>query len=382
MEIVEIIEIVVQAENSERKKTAELILEKLPAGNGKAEDEKILAFRVAKGLPVNIHLADRDEFPTTLHAVTGSVDHVGALRSLAEKRGYTLQESGLFEKKRRIKLESEGELFKKLGMEYLPPELRENRGEIEAALENRLPGLIRLEDIKGVFHVHTSWSDGSHTVEEMASAAKDFGLEYVGISDHSVSARYAGGLTVDRVKKQWEEIENFNARNGGIHVFKGVECDILTDGSLDYGDTLLEGFDFVIISVHSKLKMEKGEATDRIIRALSHPAVTMLGHPTGRLLLAREGYLLDMERILDACAEHGVAVELNADPNRLDIDWRYLRDASARGIPVSINPDAHSTFAISQIEHGIRIARKGWLRKEDVLNTLPLHSVERVIRKR
>ncbi len=184
------------------------------------------------------------------------------------------------------------------------------------------------------------------------------------------------------MKRQWEEIENFNARNGEIHVFKGIECDILTDGSLDYGDTLLEGFDFVIISVHSKLKMEKEEATDRIIRALSHPAVTMLGHPTGRLLLAREGYLLDMERILDACAEHGVAVELNADPNRLDIDWRYLCDASARGIPVSINPDAHSAFAISQIEHGIRIARKGWLRKEDVLNSLPLHSVERAIRKR
>jgi DNA polymerase (family X) len=381
LEIIDSIEIIVLAKENEKEHFLNLIDINLPAEEKFFEGGRSISFRVKDGLPAKIYIVEKSEFPTFLNSHTGSAEHVSTLCSQAEKCGYTLSESGLFEKGIRVPLEKEGDLYKKLGMQFIPPELRENTGEIEASLKNTLPELIDLKDIKGIFHIHTSFSDGYNTVEEMALAAKDMGFEYIGISDHSMSAGYAGGLSIEKVKKQWEEIEKFNACKRGIRVFKGIECEILLDGSLDYPDTVLDGFDFVIASVHSKLKMKKEEAALRILRALSHPSVTMLGHPTGRLLLAREGYPLDMDEILDACAEHGVIVELNSDPNRLDIDWRNLRGATPRGIPVSINPDAHSAYAISQIKYGVDIARKGWLSKNDVLNTLPLPEVEKAIRK-
>lgn len=331
--------------------------------------------RFENGLICNLRIVNENEFPCALHHFTGSAEHNTALRSFARENGLEINEYGIFKNDNPFKIKDEADFFSKLEMDYIPPELRENSGEINAALEHRIPELIDYDDIKGIFHVHTAWSDGSNTTAEMAEAAKNSGMEYIGISDHSVSASYAGGLTNEDVKKQWEEIDRYNSKNHGIHVFKGIESEIHRDGSLDYDESFLEEFDFVIASIHSWFTMNQNEATERIIRAISHPLVTMLGHPTGRLLLAREGYPVDMEKILDACYENNVIVELNANPQRLDIDWRYLKAAKKRKVSISINPDSHSSSTLSFMRYGVNIARKGWLEKDDVFNTNSLAEV-------
>ena len=324
-----------------------------------------------------IKFVDETAFSTALLLNTGSDEHVDSLNGIAEKKGYTIKEDGFYYHGDLIELQNEAELYEHLDMIFIPPELRENNGEIEAGRSGRIPDLIAAEDLRGIFHMHTVWSDGSNTIAELAEAARTMGMEYIGISDHSVSAGYAGGLSVERLLAQWDEIDAFNESGNGIHVFKGIESDITVSGDLDYDDSVLEKFDFIIASIHSKFNMSEAEATERIIKAVSHPAVTMLGHPTGRLLLARNGYPVDMERVLESCAEHGVAVELNANPRRLDIDWRYLRMAVSLGVKISINPDAHNIASLSQIRYGIKIARKGWLTKKDVFNTAPLENVKR-----
>jgi len=341
--------------------------------------QKKVSVRFKSGLVCNLFIVNEHEFPCALHYFTGSAGHTAALRSFAEKNGLKISEYGISRNGFLLNVEDEADFFSKLKMTCIPPELRENNGEIEAALEKKLPELITYNDIKGIFHLHTVWSDGANTIAEMAEAAKTMGMEYIGISEHSSSASYAGGLTVDDVKRQWEEIDRFNAEDHGIHVFKGIESEILPDGSLDYNDNIINQFDFVIASIHSWFSMTSEEATQRIIRAVSHPSVTMLGHPTGRLLLAREGYPVDMEKILDACSEYNVIIELNANPQRLDIDWRYLREAKKRKIPVSINPDAHSASTLSFLRYGINIARKGWLEKEDVFNTNSLDTLFKLL---
>ncbi|MCE5251505.1 DNA polymerase/3'-5' exonuclease PolX [bacterium] len=330
----------------------------------------------SKGFTGTILIVGTEMFPFALLWNTGSEQFITSLCAHVKEIGFDIREQGIYRDGAALQFAEENELFDVFGMEYIPPELRENNGEIEMALKHRLPELIRQEDLCGIFHVHTVWSDGSDTITGMAEAAHGMGMRYIGISDHSASAGYAGGLSVERVKAQWEEIDSLRDRDPGIYIFKGIESDIRVDGTLDYPDEILEGFDFVIASIHSRFTMDEDMATERIIRAISHPSVTMLGHPTGRLLLAREGYPVDMERILDACARNDVVIELNANPHRLDLDWRFLKTAASRGVMISINPDAHDVSMLSHIRFGINVARKGWITKESVFNAGTLEKVK------
>jgi DNA polymerase (family X) len=260
-------------------------------------------------------------------------------------------------------------LFEKAQLPFIAPELRESGDILTIAATNQLPNLITLGDIKGVIHTHTTYSDGLHSVEEMAKAAQHLGYQYIGITDHSKAAFYANGLKEDRVLAQWEEINRLNGEFFNFRILKGIECDILNDGTMDYNEELLSGFDFVIASVHSNLKMHEEKATARIIKAVENQYVTILGHPTGRLLLSREGYPIDHEKVIDACAANGVTIELNAHPWRLDVDWTWIPRARERGVLIAINPDAHSTSGIKDIRYGIMAARKGGLDAAGCLNT-------------
>ncbi len=367
-----------------------------------------------EGIQVDVRVVSDHQYPCALHYFTGSKEHNIAMRQRAQDRGMRLNEYGLFKISssfRRkpsttttladgppsqsggpesrtlsedwtpasagvtsVKCKDEAELFKKLGLAYIPPELREDRGEIEAAEKGKLPALIELEDIRGVFHVHSTWSDGRASLEEMIAGAQGLGWAYVGISDHSRSAVYAKGLTPERVSQQRKEIEKLREKFK-IHIFWGTECDVLKDGSLDYPDAILEGYDFVIASVHSNYNLSEAEMTARIVRALKNQYVTFLGHMTGRLLLERDGYAVRHDEVLRAAAGEGVALELNAHPQRLDIDWRELPKARELGVKISINPDAHSVGGLQVVRYGVGIARKGWLTQADVLNTLPLSKI-------
>lgn len=259
-------------------------------------------------------------------------------------------------------------LFEKAKLPFIPAELRENGDILSLAAADKLPNLIHLGDIKGVIHTHTTYSDGLHSVEDMAKMAQQLGYQYIGITDHSKAAFYANGLKEDRVLMQWEEIDRLNGQFFNFKILKGIECDILNDGSMDYNDEILRGFDFVIASVHSNLKMNEEKATARLIKATENQYVTILGHPTGRLLLSREGYPIDHKKVIDACAANGVSIELNAHPWRLDVDWTWIPYARERGVLISVNPDAHATSGINDIRYGIMAARKGGLDAEGCLN--------------
>ena len=335
---------------------------------------------LTSGIQVDLRVVRPKEFPFALHYFTGSKAHNIAVRGLAQKKGYKLNEYGLWKGSKGIPCASEEELFAKLGLAWIPPEMREDTGEIAAAAKGEIPRLVDLDDLKGVFHTHSTWSDGSATIEQMARAAQKLGLSYLGLSDHSRSAAYAGGLPEEAIGKQHAEIDALNARLKNFRVLKGIECDILPDGKMDYPDKILARFDFVIGSVHSRFNMSEREMTARICRALANPHVSWIGHPTGRLLLAREGYPVDLHAIVDTAAKHGKFVELNAHPLRQDLDWQACRYAKKKGVPVSINPDAHSTGGIADIRYGIGTARRAWLTKEDVLNALPLDKVLKRLR--
>src|SRR5262249_9789104 len=265
---------------------------------------------------------------------------------------------------------------------YIPPELREDTGEIQAAEAHTLPTLLEPDELQGTFHCHTDWSDGKDTLLDMVQAAKNLGFKYFGIGDHSQSLTVANGLTPDRVRKQQEAIDALNTKVKGIRIFKGTECDILPDGSLDYDDKLLATFDYVVASVHSHFNLPEAEMTARIIKALSHPAVTMLGHATGRLLLRRDGYKVDVEAILKAAAKHGKMIEINAQPMRLDLDWVHCKRAKELGVPVVINPDAHSPGEIGLNRFGVFVARRAWLEKKDVFNTQTAAQVAKALASR
>jgi len=256
---------------------------------------------------------------------------------------------------------TEAEVFARAACDPIPPELREDEVYIGLARNGRLPELIEVEDVRGVVHSHSTYSDGIHTLRRMAEAARDKGLAYLVISDHSKTAVYADGLPIEKVKEQWAEIDALNEELAPFRIYKSIESDILADGSLDYPDEILAGFDLVIASVHSGLNMDEEKATQRLLTAIANPYTTVLGHPTGRLLLSRAGYPIDHRRIIDACAEHGVAIELNANPYRLDLDWTWIPYAMEKGVPVSINPDAHSVGGIDDIRYGVFAARKGGL---------------------
>jgi DNA polymerase (family 10) len=341
-----------------------------------ANEPTQVSVRVQGGLKADLHLVSDEAFPLALFHMTGSQSHVAAIGERARQRGYTLDARGLWHGQTAVVCRDEAELYARLGLPYIPPELREGMGEVEAAERGALPVLVEEQDIHGVFHVHSTWSDGVADIEEMARAAQRLGYRYMGLSDHSQSARYAHGLEPERVRQQRAVIERLNAELAGITILHGSEVDILPDGSLDYPDELLRQFDFVVASVHSRFTMPREEMTARIVKAMQNPAVTMVGHLTGRLLLARDGYALDIEAIVEEAIRLGVIIEVNANPHRLDLDWRYLRQACGRGLAISINPDAHSPEGLSDVPYGVGAARKGWVSASSVLNTRDLQDVQ------
>lgn len=347
-----------------------------------ATNIKRIKVRLESGIEVDLKVVRPEAYACALVYNTGSREHGVALSKLAEQKGLTFTETGLFKGEERLTVNSEREFYAYLGLQYISPEIRENSREISVAQQEALPTLVNLNDLRGVFHLHTTYSDGSSTLEEMVQEAVKQGFEYVGISDHSQSAHYAGGLKIDDVKRQWEEIAILREKYPQITIFAGIESDIKPDGALDYPDNLLQGFDFVIASVHSHFRMPEGEMTRRINKAMSHHAVTMLGHPTGRILLARPGYALNIKTILDTAKENDVLIELNASPARLDLDWRYFKEAKEKGIMISINPDAHHWKEIADVFFGVAVARKGWAEKEDIFNCYSAKMVKEYLAKK
>jgi DNA polymerase (family 10) len=340
--------------------------------------------RLEGGIQADLRVVTPEEYPSALLYFTGSKEHNIALRSRALARGWTLNEYRLGpDEKAKTRPEavpairSEKDLYGALGLDYIEPELREDRGEIAAAAEHSLPQLVELENLRGTFHNHTTESDGRSSLEEMVSAAQDLGLQYLGISDHSVSSFQAHGLDAARLLRQVAQIREMNKRIGkDFRVFAGVECDILKDGSLDYPDEVLAQLDYVVASVHASFTQSQSEMTARLVRAISNPYVTMIGHMSGRLLLSREAYAVDVAAVIDAAADTKTVIELNANPRRLDMDWRWWPLAKEKGVLTSINPDAHHVSQLQYLWNGIGIARKGWLSARDVINTLPLGKIE------
>jgi DNA polymerase (family 10) len=320
-----------------------------------------------------------DQFAYALHHFTGSQAHNVHLRTKWKEKGYKINEYGLTGPNGPIVCKTESEFFAALGLDYVPPELREDTGEIEAAAAKTLPRLVEVTDIRGVFHNHTTASDGGASLEEMAEAAQALGFQYLGIADHSQSLAMARGLTPDRVRLQHEQIDRLNESLDDFRVFKGTECDILADGTLDFDDKTLETFDYVVASVHSLFGQPREVMTARMVRAVKHPLVTMLGHATGRLLLRRDGYQVDLDAVLHAAAEAGTMVEINAQPNRLDLDWVHCKRAKALGVKLVINPDAHSTEELGLYTYGVDVARRGWLERGDVFNTLTASQIEKAL---
>src|SRR3989441_11475 len=340
-------------------------------GKGDTKSSVVLG----SGIAMDLRVVKDSQFPYTLHHFTGSKEHHISLRRRALSMNMTINDYGLFKGKEPhlelVPCKNEADIYKALGLAYIEPELREDMGEIEAAVHGTLPELVQESDLRGVLHVHSTWSDGQNTIREMAEACIAHGFMYLGITDHSKAAAYAGGLSEDSLRRQQEEIDRLNEEyTGRLRILKGTECDILKDGSLDYTDEVLASLDFVIASIHSNFNLSPEEQTRRMLHAISNPYVNIIGHPTGRILLGRAGYSLDMEAVIDAAAAHGTCIEVNANPARLDIDWRLLHKARDKGIKIPINPDAHTLAGIADMRYGIGIARKGWLRATDVLNTL------------
>lgn len=335
-------------------------------GSGETKGSVILK----SGIQADLRVVKPLEFPHALQHFTGSKEHNTDLRRHAKSLGYKVNEYGLFKEEDSgpIYCDDEAGIYLQLGLAYIPPELREGLGEIEAALAGELPELIWPEAIKGIFHVHTNYSDGVNSLREMAEAANRRGYRYLGIADHSGTAVYARGLSSEILLKQFEEIEELNREYPDFRIFKGIEADILASGELDYGSEILAKFDFVIGSIHSHFRMNKNEMTARILKAMDSPFLTMLGHATGRILLERPGYEVDLDAVIEKAAENDVILEFNANPYRLDLDWRWLKKAKERGVKIAINPDAHSTGELDLVNSGLAVARKGWLETGDVFN--------------
>lgn len=330
-----------------------------------------------------LNLTDKQHYGAVLLLATGSQEHLKELRAIAAARSMTLDKDGLRKGDKIIASKSEEEIYRALGLQFIEPELREGRGEVTLAQKGKLPALVTDADLRGILHAHTDRSDGVDTLEAMAEATRERGYSYFGVADHSRTAHYAGGLSLEEIAAQHAEVDQLNRRYGKrFRIFKGIESDILVDGSLDYPDEVLAQFDFVVASVHGRFKLDRKGQTERIIRAVSNPHTTILGHMTGRQLLRRPGYEVDIERILSACAKHGVAVEINANPWRLDLDWRWHQRAIELGCLMSINPDAHSTDEIDLTHWGVEMARKGGVPKERVLNCLDLAAFAALLKER
>ena len=369
----------------------------IPAGDFRRGCELVRDLAIVAQLPVGnsdpivrrggsqlaVHLADEMHYGSVLLLATGSEDHIAGLRARAAVLGMTLGEDGLRKSGKLVAGSSEEDIYSSLGLSFIPPELREGRGEIERALEGKLPPLVTDDDIRGILHAHTDRSDGVDTLEVMAEAVRSRGYDYFGVTDHSRSAHYAGGLKLEEINEQHTEIHRLNKRyRNDFRIFKGIESDILADGSLDYPEEVLAQFDFVIASVHGRFALDRESQTARILRVVENPYTTILGHMTGRLLLRRPGYEVDVESILAACAAQGVAVEINANPWRLDLDWRWHQRALELGCMMSINPDAHSTDEIDLTHWGVEMARKGGVPRSAVLNCLDLPAFAQHLTKR
>lgn len=338
------------------------------------QDDRRMTLRFAGGASAQLIVTPPVNAGAVLVQATGSEAHLHELAAHAAGRGLTLTGAALWRGSTFVPTPDEPAFYAALGLEFIPPELREGGGEAAAAAAHGLPRLLERGDLRGFLHCHTRYSDGSSTVEELALACRSAGYEYVGITDHSQAAAYAGGLKPDDLRRQWDEIDELNARLDGIRVLKSVEADILQDGRVDFAESILAGLDFVIASVHSRFNMGEREMTARMLAAMDNPYLTIIGHPTGRLLLSRDPYGLDLDAVIEKAASTGVALEINADPHRLDLDWRVLRRARDRGVAISIGADAHSAAGIANVEYGVAVARKGWLGPDDVLNTLPVNA--------
>lgn len=339
-------------------------------------DEDSARLRMINGIRATLHCVDDAAFPLAFWRATGTPEHCDAVIERLRARGFALRDDQLVDANgNAVEGADEAAIYASAGLAFIPVELREHTGEIAAAESRTIPDLIELGDLRGILHCHSTYSDGNTSIAEMVDAARKKGWSYLGISDHSQAASYAGGLNRDAVLRQHEEIDALNATLRGFRVLKGIEADILADGTVDYADDLLDRFEYVIGSIHSRFGMGQVEMTERILKAMSDPRLTIIGHPTGRLLLRREPFAVDMDAVMDMAAETGIALELNCDPNRLDLDWRWLQVARQRGVTIEVGPDAHSPSELSFVDFGIQIGRKGWLEKANVLNTRDANGV-------
>ncbi|RZK66846.1 MAG: DNA polymerase/3'-5' exonuclease PolX [Pedobacter sp.] len=355
-EIIDELEFVIGAEQVEEVQTSLETFEPLSLILG----ENCFITTTEAGLRIKVFVVDKSDFYLEWFKLTGNTEHVEQILNLAGDGPFKSEEA----------------IYSKAGLAFIEPELREGLDEIALAKENNLPKLITDEDLKGSLHNHSTWSDGVHTLEQMAVYCKDtLNLQYLGICDHSKTAVYAKGLNEQRVFAQHLEIDELNKKLSPFKIFKGIESDILSDGSLDYSDEVLKTFDFVVASVHSNLRMDESKATARLLKAIENPYTTILGHPTGRLLLSRAGYPIDYKKIIDACAANKVVIEINANPLRLDLDWRWHRYALEKGVLLSVNPDAHRTEGFQDMRYGILVARKGGLSADKCLNAFSLQEI-------
>jgi DNA polymerase (family 10) len=332
------------------------------------QDERRVTLRVSGGTQAQIVVTTPRNAGAVLVQATGSEAHLTQLTQYAREKGFGLDGAALWRGSEFVPTADERGFYAAIGLSEIPPELREGRGEIEAAATNRLPRLVERGDLQGLLHCHSTYSDGSNSIEELALACREAGYRYVGLTDHSRAAAYAGGLTPEDLTRQAEEIDAVNTRVPGIRVLKGIEADILANGTLDYEAEVLQRLDFVIGSIHSRFSLTRGEMTARILAAMDNPYLTIIGHPTGRLLLSRDPYPLDLQAIFEKAARTGVAIEINADPHRLDLDWRLVSQACDAGVLISIGADAHNLAGLANVQYGVAMARKAWLTREHILN--------------
>ncbi len=367
---------------AERQKAVQYIAQYPSLMSVIAQGDNKISFQVRNGMQVDVRLLPPESFGAAMQYFTGSKAHNVALRQRALKMGYTLNEYSLADLKteKPVAGKTEQEIYAKLNLDYIPPELRENLGEIDAAANHTLPKLIALEDLQGDVHMHTVETDGRNTIEEMAEAAKDRGYKYMAITDHSKNLAFANGLDDKRAVAHIQKIREANERIGGITIFAGIEVDILADGDLDLSDDVLAQMDLVIASVHSVFNQEPAKMTERLRKAIGNPNTSIIGHPTGRLQLRRDAYHFDMDAILAAAAKHKVAMELNSYPDRLDLNDVHLRQAKQRGVRVVINTDSHHTSHLEKIRYGVLQARRAWLTRDDVLNTMPAEKFGRAMK--
>ncbi len=345
-----------------------------------AREDDTVRVRLSEGALLEAHVVPPEVFPVALCRRTGTDGHVRKLEVVAQARGMTFDEKGVRRGGRSLAVEAEADIYRHLGLPEIPPEMREDAGEVEAAVRGTLPApLVTVDDIRGMIHCHTVYSDGKHTVEEMARGAEALGMSYLTITDHSSSARYAGGLPLDRLKRQWEEIDRVQ-ESVKVRLLRGTESDILADGSLDYPDDVLEKMDVVIASIHNRFRMDEDRMTRRLVGALRQPLFKIWGHALGRYVLSRPPIPCRMEEVLDAAAESRVAIEINGNPQRLDMEPRWVREAKKRGLRFVVSTDAHSIAEMNHLRYGIDMARKGWLTKDDVLNAQDVEAFRRAVR--